>query len=270
MQMVSATKMRRAQNQAISGRPYTSTLAFVLATVSKIIDPTLHKLLQNNDSSKVGVVLISTDKGLCGSLNTNLFRLINGDDLFKKEVIFYTIGKKGRDFLVRTKRVLEADFENTDQVHFLQATKLRKFLVEEFLNNKVGEVYLLYPDFISTLRQEAKLTKILPIDPVALSSFLESEKSKGEQQVESHEFLFEPDPSLVLDFALTHFLDTQIYQGFLESKASEHSARMIAMQNATNNAKDLVQDLNLAYNGLRQANITRELLEITSAGAALE
>ncbi|MCL5783854.1 MAG: ATP synthase F1 subunit gamma [Patescibacteria group bacterium] len=267
MQMVSATKMRKAQNQALSARPYTQTLFNVLAMVSGNIHPETHPLLNSNGVAKSGVVVISTDKGLCGALNTNIFRFLQTSENFNKDTIFYTLGKKGRDFLVRTGKNLEADFENQERVNFTQATRIRKLLLEAFSKAEIGEAYLLYPHFISTLRQEARLIKILPIDPGAFNQAVEEAKS---EVVQSGEFLFEPNPDQVLDFALTHFIDTQIYQALLETKASEHSARMIAMQNATDNAKDLVSDLQLTYNQLRQSAITTELLEITSAAAALE
>ncbi len=269
MQMVSATKMRRAQNQALSGRPYTSTLANVLNTVSGRVDPANHPLLLSHSSTKSGVLLVSTDKGLAGALNTNLFRLIQSPTLLngkkQEDISFYTVGKKGRDFIVRTGRNLTADFENPEKINFSEAKRIRKVLLDAFFKQEVGEVYLLYPDFISTLRQEPKLVKILPIDVGTMLG--EKEKVSS---FNSAEMVFEPSPGMVLDYALTHHIDTQIYQALVETRASEHSARMIAMQNATNNALDLVEDLQLTYNQVRQSAITTELLEITSASAALE
>lgn len=286
MQMVSATKMRRAQNQALSGRPYTEILSYALSQVSlKVLledekkASLIHPFLKENTSSKIAILLFSTDKGLCGSLNTNLFRLILSSPLLRSNVeniYFYTIGRKGRDFIVRTKRNLVGDFENKERIEFIDAANLRKFFSNAFLNNEIGQVYLLYPNFISTLRQEANLIKILPIDKTSLTNPIIDQPLEDKMIKETisenkeKEFLFEPNLDQVLDFALTHLLDIEIYQAFLETKASEHSARMIAMQNATNNAKDLVADLTITYNGMRQDNITRELLEIVSAGAALE
>ncbi|MDO8498355.1 MAG: ATP synthase F1 subunit gamma [bacterium] len=270
MQMVSATKMRKAQNQALQARPYTQTFISVLSSLSGKVTPESHQLLNNNGSNTVGVMVLSTDKGLCGALNTNLFRFIQSHPLFQgKEVVFYTMGKKGRDFIVRTGKNLHADFESLEHIGFQKAISLRKLVVSTFLSSEVGEIYLLYPHFLSTLRQEPRLVKILPINE---STFLnEVQKAAAEaSQNGSKEFLFEPSPDQVLDFALTHFVDTQIYQALLETRASEHSARMIAMQSATDNAKELVSDLQLMYNGLRQSAITTELLEITSAAAALE
>ncbi|MFA5933304.1 MAG: ATP synthase F1 subunit gamma [Microgenomates group bacterium] len=269
MQMVAATKMRKAQNQAISARPYIATLSQALLQVCDKLSTSVSPLLRSPETGKSVVVAISTDKGLCGALNTNLFRVISSNhDIFTKETIFLTKGKKVRDFLVRSGRNLEADFENSEHVDFSQATEIRKYLIQGMLTGEIKEAYLLYTDFVSTLRQEPKLIKILPFDS---TSVLEQCKfySTNISPINS-EFLFEPNPVSVMEYALVHLLDTQIYQALLESKASEHSARMIAMQNATENAKELVTDLTLSYNQARQSAITRELLEIASAGAALE
>lgn len=262
MQMVSATKMRRAQNQALSSRPYTNTLSDILFSIAPRTDPSNHPLLMKRVSTKVGILLLTTDKGLAGALNTNLFRTIQSKD-FLNDPVFYTMGKKGRDFIVRTGKKLEADFENTEKIAFSQAVRLRKFLINEFLNDKIGEVYLLYADFKSTLRQEPKLVKLLPV-------VLEGSEGSMVPQMDNNEFVYEPTSDLVMDYALNHTIDTQIYQALLETKASEHSSRMMAMQNATNNALDIVQDLQLTYNQVRQDAITREILEISSGSAALE
>lgn len=262
--MVSATKMRRAQAQALSGRPYSAIINYALSQVSGKIQPEAHKLLMPNGSNKVAVLVFSTDKGLCGALNTNLMRMMGEELKEKNDVVFYTVGKKGRDFVVRTGKNLEADFESFEHIDFAEARKIRNFLLSAFCNEEVGEVYLAYPHFMSTLRQEPRLVKLFPVNPAVFADATTvSSDNNGH-------FLFEPNIDQVLDFALTHMVDTQIYQALLETRASEHSARMIAMQNATDNAKDLVSDLTLTYNQVRQGAITNELLEITSAGAALE
>jgi F-type H+-transporting ATPase subunit gamma len=157
MQMVSATKMRRAQNQALGGRPYAQTLSLVLSWMSGDELPK-NKLLEPNEAKKSGILLLTSDKGLCGALNTNVMRKIQAADFGVKneEMVFYTVGKKGRDFVVRTGRALEADFENTEVVHAPAAIAIRKLLVADFLAGKVKDFYILYPQFISTLRQELK------------------------------------------------------------------------------------------------------------------
>src|SRR5258708_6788444 len=271
MQMVAATKMRRAQVQALNGRPYSHSLNLSLTGLLEKIDLDRHKLLKENRASKSLVVLFSTDKGLCGALNTNLIRAAANFIKAKTEVEFVTVGKKGRNFVIRTGKDIEADFENSEVVTARMAKTLRRFIVDKFLRAEIGEAYLIYPHFISALRHEPAVVKLLPIDLTAVKELLgDDELSKREEQQAHHDFLFEPDPDLLLDFILTHSIETKLYQALLETKASEHSARMIAMQNATDNAKDLVEDLNLTYNQTRQDAITRELLEITSAGLALE
>lgn len=269
MQMVAATKMRKAQNQAISSREYIATLSFALLQVCNKTNPDTLPLLKKSDVGKTVVVTLSSDKGLCGALNTNIFRMLTStSEINSKDTIYLTKGKKARDFLVRTGRNLEADFENPEHVAFSSAVEIRKYLMKGLLVGEIKEAYLLYSDFKNTLRQEPKLIKILPFDSASL---LDQCKTYAVTNTTvNSEFLFEPNPVSVLEYALIHLLDTQIYQAILETKASEHSARMMAMQNATENAKELVTDLTLSYNQARQSAITRELLEIASAGAALE
>lgn len=284
MQMVAATKMRKAQIQAESGDPYAQTLNESLKRLTSRVDPSLNPLLQENTGKNVGVIVLSTDKGLVGALNTNLLRFLNTFTKEKQNLVFYTIGRKGRQFVVRTGKELVADFENSDAVTFRQAKQLARIVKDGFLKGELKEVYLIYPDFISTLRQEPKVEKLLPISADSLevemgltskptihnSSSLSGLRAEGLQPTTSSEFLFEPSTTELLDFILNHSIETKIYKALLETKASEHSARMIAMKNATDNAKDLVEDLTLSYNQTRQQAITNELLEITTAQAALE
>lgn len=262
MQMVAATKMRRAQTQALNGRPYSFNVSSALHRLLPLIDIKLHPLLSGNDSKEVGIALLSTDKSLCGALNTNLFRLILASHLTSGNVVFYTVGKKGRNFIARSGKNLSADFENPDTVTFRQAVQLAKLVTDSFLAGEIGEAYLVYPRFGSTLRQEATKVKLLPIEY--------SELENDDSEKTGNEFLFEPDPNKLLDYILIHHVRIKIYQALLETKASEHSARMVAMQSATDNALELVSDLNLAYNQTRQDLITKELLEITTAAATMQ
>lgn len=260
MEMVAATKMRRAQNQATSGRPYVENLSEALMRLLPRIDMESHPLLTGNDSGgtsgtkTTGVILLSTDKGLVGALNTNLVRTLSQQT---GEVIYYTVGRKGRSFVARTGKALKADFENLDTITFRQAKQLSRLLMDAFKTGEIGEAYLVYPHFISTLRQEPKRVKLLPI-------------SIEIPEVLSQEFLFEPNADTLLDYLLVHHIEEQIYQALLETKACEHSARMVAMKNATDNALELVTDLNLTYNQIRQSAITTEILEIATAQLALE
>lgn len=258
MQMVAATKMRRAQSQATGGRPYSSNLSSALERLLPLINTEAHPLLCANDSKTAGVALLTTDKSLCGALNTNVFRLLTASQ-FPTDTIFYTIGKKGRNFVAKSGKNLQADFENLDTITFRQAVALSKLMMDSFLAGEIGEAFLVYPGFISILRQEPVKIKLLPVSLEELPH--EESKSK--------EFLFEPNPNKLLDYVLVHHVQIKIYQALLETKASEHSARMIAMQNATDNALEIVEDLNLTYNQTRQDSITKELLEITTAQVAM-
>lgn len=258
MQMVAATKMRRAQNQAINGRSYSLNLSSALERLLPKVSTEAHPLLSGNGSKKTGVAILSTDKSLCGALNTNLFRLLINLQL-PADTLFYTIGKKGRNFVAKSGKNLKGDFENSDAVTFRQAVLLSKMLMDSYLAGEIGEAYLVYPGFISTLRQEPTRVKLLPVSLQDLPK--ENSKSK--------EFLFEPDVDKMLDYVLVHHIQIKIYQALLETKASEHSARMMTMQNATDNALELVDDLKLTYNQTRQGAITNELLEITTAALAM-
>lgn len=264
MQMVAASKMRKAQNQALNGRPYSLNLNISLSRLLSLVQLGSHPLLSGketalrNGKTMAGVIIISTDKSLCGALNTNLFRMIlSSSELMSNENVFYTVGKKGRNFVARIGKNLQADFENLDIVTFRQATQLSRMIIDSFLKGDIDKAYLIYPHFVSILRQEPKSIKLLPIE-------LESVNDEG------GEFLFEPSVSSLLEYILVHHVQIQIYQALLEAKASEYSAKMLAMQNATDNALELVDDLNLTYNQTRQGAITRELLEITTATVAME
>lgn len=273
MQMVAATKMRRAQEQAASGRPYNENLYLSIARLLPKVSLDSHQLLMGNGAKGIGVIVLSTDKGLVGALNTNLVRKILAMQFSPKDLSFYTVGKKVRNFVVRTGQNLQADFENIDTVSFRQAKLLSRLLIDAFLAQEIGQLYLVYPHFISTIKQEARQLRLLPI---SLSSILQDSRELGKDskltvsQDDRNEFLFEPEANSLLDLLLVHYIDEQIYQALLETKASEHSARMIAMQNATDNAKQLLEDLNLTYNQTRQAAITTELLEITTAQVAMQ
>ncbi len=284
MQMVAAAKMRKAQNQALGSRPYSETLNNALSRLTPGMDPEAHPLLRIGSGTVTGVLLLTTDKGLCGALNTNIFRALSSlrrqgsnnpssdseldSRLRGNDTVFYSVGKKGRNFAVKTGKKLEADFENPEVVIFRQAKQISKMLIASFLSGELKEVYVVYPHFVSTLRQEARVVRLLPIDYTP--GVLSESKSGLYPGGGTDDFLFEPSSDILLDFALTHHIETQIYQALLETKASEHSARMMAMQNATDNAKELVEDLTLTYNQTRQSAITNELLEITTAQLALE
>jgi F-type H+-transporting ATPase subunit gamma len=258
MQMVAASKMRKAQAAAIAGRPYQELLARVLAAVKGRVDPGDHLLLAVRPVHQELILIFSTDKGLCGPLNANLFRELGEVDREKSE--YAVSGRKAIQFITRTRRKLTADFALKDTIHFSEIRPIAKFVSDKFISGEIDQVRVLYPKFVNTLVQEPVLRTLLPIPVEELG--IEGEKSGGE-------YLFEPDEHSVLDSILPHYIAFQLFQMALDARASEHSARMVAMKNATDNAKELIKDLTLEYNKIRQANITTELLEIATAQLAV-
>jgi len=262
MQMVAASKMRKAQLAAIAGHPYVTLLNRMLVSLQGKVNPSAHPLLEERVVGKELVVIISTDKGLCGGLNTNLFREAAKYDPAKTE--FVSVGRKGKQFLVRTRRDLVADFEIPDRPTFLEVKAISKFLVEKFLGREVDKVTILFSRFVNTLAQEPRAATLLPLSALPVNKEWEEGRIDDGAQ-----FIFEPDEETVLDALLPYYIHYGAYQAVLDARASEHSARMVAMKNATDNAKSLVKDLTLEYNKVRQAAITSELLEITTAQMAL-
>lgn len=262
MQMVAASKMRKAQQLATAGHPYAEVLNRVLVELKGRVDHTLHPLLEEREVKRELVLVISSDKGLCGGLNTNLFREVAKFDASKAD--FASSGRKAKQFLARTKRNLLADFELADQPTFLQSKVISKFLIEKFLSGEVDKVTVMFSRFVNTLVQEPRTFQLLPISPTIVNEAVENTSGP------TSGFLFEPDAHEVLDAILPYYVHFGVFQMVLDARASEHSARMVAMKNATDNAKNLVKDLTLEYNKVRQASITSELLEITTAQMALQ
>lgn len=270
MQMVAAAKMRRAQDAALSGRPYTELMNRMLADLSAATsEESRPALMQEREGGKRAVILVSTDKGLCGALNTNLLREAAKLDVDNNR--FVCAGRKGSQFVARTKRDLAAEFEYADTPLFSDARAISKYAQEIFLKGEVNGVDILFTNFISTIRQEPTLKPLLPVVKIeALSaSLVDDEAEDTELHPSALDFEFEPSAASVLEDLLPHYVTYQLFQSLMECKASEHSARMVAMKNATDNAKQLIKDLTLDYNKLRQANITNELLEITTASMAV-
>jgi len=259
MQMVAASKMRKAQSAALAGRPYSDLINRVLVSLSKRTNPELSPLLEVR---KELVLVVSTDKGLCGALNTNLLREILQ---FTQPTAYVATGRKAVQFLARTKRDLLADFHLKDAPGLIDTKPISKFLIDKFLAKEVDKVSVLYTKFINTLVLKPTVQTILPISAADLPKPTGSEP----QDNESLEFLYEPSAEEVLAGILPHYVHFQVYQMVLDARASEHSARMVAMKNATDNAKTLIKDLTLEYNKIRQASITTELLEISTAQMAL-
>jgi F-type H+-transporting ATPase subunit gamma len=267
MQMVAAAKMRKAQNAALAGRSYADLLRKVLSSLSGLGDEESHVLLARREVKKELVLLISTDKGLCGALNTNLFR--EAAKFAASRTVFVCIGKKGLQYLTRAQRQVLAEFNLKENFHFLEAKQASKFCMEKFIAGEVDKVSVCYTDFVNTLTQIPRATQLLPITNFEVGDVLASAETKVEAAQNTTQYLFEPSAGDVLGAVLPHYVHFQVYQMILDSRASEHSARMVAMKNATDNAKQLIKDLTLEYNKVRQAAITTELLEISTAQIAL-
>ncbi len=264
MQMVAASKMRKAQQAALSGRDYAHLLNRVIVSLKDTLQESLHPLLQDRDVKNHLVILMSTDKGLCGALNTNILREALALDESKTQ--FVSIGRKGTQFLARTRRKVLADFPLHERPDFAQCKQVSKFCIEKFLDGTVDQVSILYPRFANTLSQIPTKLQILPI-----TSLEEAGIRSAYEAIPPPEggFEFEPDPATVLNAILPTYLYYIVYQTQLSTRASEQSARMVAMKSATDNAKSLVKDLTLEYNKARQASITNEILEIATAQLAL-
>jgi len=264
MQMVAASKMRKAQQAAINGRDYAQLMNRVIVSLRDAVDPAAHPLLARREVKHELVLLLSTDKGLCGALNTNLFREALTFD--PATTSFISVGRKGTQFLARMGRTMLADFPLRDHPSFLETKAISKFCIEKFLDGSADKVTVLFPMFVNTLSQIPKAMPLLP-----LTSFEEVGLTNEYGVAPSFDggILFEPDASQVLDAILPAYVHFGVYQTLLGTRASEQSARMVAMKSATDNARNLVKDLTLEYNKARQASITNEILEISTAQLAL-
>jgi len=272
MQLVAAAKMKKAQDQALAGRDYADLLNQVLVNLKENTagGEETHELLQQREGKEL-VLVISTDKGLCGALNTNLGKKIRAEVPADAEIV--TVGRKLRMQLGKAGRELVADFEVKDPVPFAEARPIAKFLTKAFLEGGYSKVSVAFNNFVSTLRQEPTIVQLLPITADSLGeklSYEEGVKPTDHAAALSKDYLFEPSGKAVLDSLLPLYINFQVYQMLVESRASEHSARMVAMKGATDNAKKFIKELTLEYNKLRQAAITSELLEITTAMKAME
>ena len=268
MQMVAASKMKKAQDHAMAGRPYAILLADILASLGGMDLTSMDlPLFQKRDINKRGILVISADKGLCGALNSNLFRHITK---LEGDCKFVSLGRRGAQFLSRTKRELMADFPLSDNAHFSEVRPALEYMLTSFQEEKVDTVEIVYTQFVNTLQQQPETLKVLPI--VDVSTMLESLRArfKDDSSIpkDNREIHFEPERNEILTELSALYFKQQIYQLVLESKASEHSARMVAMKGATDNAKSLIDDLTLDYNRVRQAAITQEILEISAASFA--
>ena len=259
MQMVAASKMRKAQQAALAGRPFVRALYSIQREATTRMGDFVHPLLEVREVRKLAVILIGADKGLCGALNSNVFRQATEFD--PQSTVFITAGRRASQFIARTHRQLAAEFTYSDTPQFPEARAIAAFASNLFLKREVDQVKVIATQFINTLTQRAVCLEFLPVGAIT-SLNIPGMRSEEELALDTTESLFEPSPEALLSYLLSHYLDIYIHQVLLNAKASEQSARMVSMKNATDSAESLIKDLTLEYNKLRQGNITQELLEI--------
>jgi F-type H+-transporting ATPase subunit gamma len=259
MQMVASSKMFKAQQSTLMTRPFAQLMYRIQRHATTRAREFTHPLLDVREVRKRAVILVGTDKGLCGSLNTNVFRVAAQFD--PATTLFITAGKRASQFVAHTHRQLVAEFTFTDSPRMAEARPIANFARDLFLKGEVDEVKVVGTQFINTLSQKAAAIEFLPIGEIK-GLKVPGAESQADLASDTTEFLFEPGPEAVLSFLLGLYLNVVIYRVLLEAKASEQSARMVGMKNATDSANGLIHDLTLEYNKLRQGNITKELLEI--------
>jgi F-type H+-transporting ATPase subunit gamma len=262
MQMVAASKMRKAQETALAGRPFAHLLYRIQREATQLAELE-HPLLAAREVKTRGVILIAADKGLCGALNGNVFRLAARYE--PASTVFVTAGRRAAQFVARTGRKLAAEFPYGDTPTFAEARAIASSARDLFLSGAADEVHIVATRFVNTLTQEPIVVEFLPVGEI--KGLAIPGVSRGDVEQDDAECLFEPDAQTVLAFLLSHYLNFYMYQVLLNAKASEQSARMVSMKNATDNAERLIDDLTLEGNRLRQGNITRELLEIAGGQA---
>ena len=262
MQFVAASKLRRAQESTLASRPYRETLDEVIADLAAVLGRTDHPLLADRDLGGEHnrlIVIMTSDRGLAGALNTNTIRFVAREITeHPGDLKVATVGRKGRDAMRRARVPIAAHFEGFgDRPAFSDVLPLARLVTDDFVAGTYDRVDVVYSRFVSTLVQKPVIERLLPVEP--------SEDTHG---IPGNQFLFEPSPETFLRSLLPRYVATRLFQAVLEAKASEESSRMVAMKNATENAQELIEDLTLSYNKVRQANITREMVEIASGAQA--
>ena len=261
MEMIATSKMRRAQERGLAGRPYAEKIQQVMADLAALRweGEEMHPLLQSRPVKKIGVLHITPDRGLCGGLNTSLNRRTAGFIMEQEApVSLVAVGRKGRDFMRRYGREIRAEFINLgDRPDWLDTLPISRIIIDDYTSGEIDRVYIVYPQFISTMAQKPAVHQILPVEPAEIPA------------AQNVDYIYEPGPAEVLGQLLPRFIEMQVYHAILESIASEQSARMVAMRNATESAGELIEELTLMYNKARQEMITKELLDITGGAAAL-
>ena len=275
MQAVSASRMRRAQEAVLATRPYAQRAWMLLMHLAaqRVEQEEMHPLLQARPVTKVALLLLTSDRGLCGAFNANIIRLaLEYIQALPVEADVVTVGRKGRNTMLRRGQSLVAEFSDLPaQPVLADVTPIARVALDGFRDGTYDAVWLAYTDFINTLRQVPVIKRLLPLTPTEMEkqALAEYVEDTAPETVEVPEYIYEPDPRTILDTVLPRFTELQVYQAVLESIAREHSARMVAMRNATDNAESLTQDLQLTYNKARQRAITREIVDIAGGAEAL-
>jgi len=261
MEMIATSKMRKAQERGLAGRPYAEKIMQVMADLAALRreGEEMHPLLQARPVKKIGILHITPDRGMCGGLNTNINRTAASFILEQEApVSLVAVGRKGRDFMRRYGREIRAEFINLgDRPDWLDTLPISRVIIDDYTSGEIDRVYIVYPQFISTMVQKPIVQQILPVEPAEIPT------------AQNVDYIYEPGPAQVLGQLLPRFVEMEVYHAILESIASEQSARMVAMRNATESANELIEELTLMYNKARQETITKELLDITGGAAAL-
>jgi F-type H+-transporting ATPase subunit gamma len=270
MKMVAAARLRRAQERILATRPYATKMFEVLSSLAARTSAEAHPLLARREPKRIEVVVFTSDRGLCGAFNMNLIqrteRFVAEEKAKTDEIALSFIGRKGRDYFRKRQVSIRREFINFfGKVDYPLASRIGQELTQAYSEKQVDGIYLLYSEFRSAIQQPVVLKKILPVTP---QSPVEGEGASPRSA--AVEYLYEPSEGEILDKLLPMYVEVQVYQGLLESVASEYGARMTAMENATNNAAEMIENLTLVYNKARQAAITKELIEIVSGAEALK
>ena len=264
MQMVAASKMRKSQQAALDARPFAQMLYRIQRSAVRNVIGFSHPLLERREVRKRAIILIAADKGLCGALNTNVFRLASQFDT--ATTVFITAGRRAAQFIARSGRQLSAEFAYGDSPTFAEARAIARLARDLYASKEVDQVQMIATRFVNTLTQEPLTLDVLPIGTIK-SVNVPGAEPEADRPVEGEDTIFEPSTGAVLSYFLERYLNIYVYYTLLNAKASEQSARMVAMKNATDAAETLIKDLTLEYNKLRQGRITQELLEIAGGQA---
>ena len=266
MELVAASKMKKAQAAALAGRPYAELMANMLGAIADRVEEAQHPFLAKREIRTRGIILITSDKGLCGPLNSNVLKVVTD---IKTPAKYAVIGRKGTQFIARTHRDLLADFPANDRTSFADIKIIAEFMVKQFIEGVVDTVEVIWPRFRNTLVQAPTIMTLLPLTSVKdILADLRSDAglaATAATKTADNPMLFEPDAASVLEAILPLYINRELFQHAIDAKASEHSARMVAMKTAKDNATKLLGELTLEYNKARQAGITQEILEIAAA-----